>query len=144
MGQRAMLILVLCIVVVGEGVVLGARALGVGKYPKNLDIVFRDALSIVADIQVWKLKPPEVDGGLRVDGFEGISFRSLHYSHRLFSKRVHRTEYGCYQLETIGERHHAVLTISAPTCAEKDYIAHVIVRGLGPGDLDWQRLPPMP
>lgn len=144
MGQQPMLILILSIVLVGGSVVVGAHALGGENHPKNREIVFEDALSIVADIQLWKLKPAELDGGLRVEGFKGITFRALRYSHLPLSKRVHRTDNGCYQIQTLGEDHHAALIISSPSCAVKDYVAHVFIRGMEPGDVEWQHTPKTP
>ena len=142
MGQQPMLLLVLSIVFVGGVVVVGAHAFGAINHPENREIVFADASSIVADVQLWKLKPAELGGGFGVEGFEGITFRSLGYKHTLFSKRVYRTDSGCYQIQTRGEDHHALLIISSPSCASQDYVAHVIVRGMEPADRDWQYTPP--
>ena len=142
MGQQQLLLLVLSIVVVGATVILGVHALDGGKQQKDRSIVFQEALSIVAEMKMWKLKPSELGGGAETEGFKHITFRRLKYSHVLLSNRVHRSENGCYRIDTAGEEHHAVLTIYAPSCAAKDYVAHVVVRGLGPDDLDWQHAPP--
>ena len=142
MGQQQLLLLVLSIVVVGAVVIVGVHALGGGKLQKNHGVVFQEALSIISEVKIWKLKPSELGGGAETEGFKHITFRRLKYSHVLLSKRVHRSESGCYRIDTIGEAHYAVLTISSPSCAATDYVAHVIMRGLGPGDLDWRHTPP--
>ncbi len=142
MGQQQLLVLVFSIVVVGGIVIVGTYAIRGETQLQNRDFVFRDAFSIITDVQLWKLKPLEIGGGLGAEGFKGITFRNLGYSHILLSNRVHRTDYGCYQLQTTREDHHALLLISSPSCAIGDYVAHVVIRGLGPDNLDWQHAPP--
>lgn len=142
MGQQQLLSLVLCIVVVGATVVAGAHVFGWEKKPKSHDLAFQEALVMVLDIQMWKLTPARIGGGAAAHGFENLTFRKLDYSHVLLSNRVHKTENGCYRIHTTGEAQHAVLTLSSPSCAARDYIAHVIIRGPDPGDLAWQHVPP--
>jgi hypothetical protein len=31
--------------------------------------------------------------------------------------------------------------LSGPSCAHNDFVARVVVKGSGPGDLDWQHTP---
>ena len=82
-----MLVLVFSIVFVGGAVVVGAHAFGAINHPENREIVFGDALSIVADVQLWKLKPAELGGGFGAEGFKGITFRSLGYSKSLSARQ---------------------------------------------------------
>lgn len=142
MGQQQLLSLVLCIVIVGATVVAGAHVFGWQKHPHNHDRAFQEALTIVTDIQLWKIAPGRFGGGAEVQGFEDLTFRQLDYSHVLLSNRVHKTENGCFRIHTTGEQQYAVLTISSPSCSARDYVAHVIIRGADPGDLAWQYVPP--
>jgi hypothetical protein len=141
MGQQQLLLLVFGIVLAGGAVVAGAHALEGANQPTSHDSVFQEALAIVADLQVWKLKPYQVGGGAAVRGFDHVSFRSIGYSHTLLSNRVHKTDQGCYMLRTIGPGHHAELTISAPSCAAKHFVARVVVRGRTAADIDWYHEP---
>jgi len=142
MAQQQLLWLVFGIVVVGATVVAGTHVLGGPARDEDHTPAFQEALGIVSEIQLWKLKPSEVGGGYGADGFDPLTFRKLGYPHVILSNRVYKSEKGCYKLHTLGAENHAVLTLSSPSCGIKDYIAHVIVRGPGPGDLTWLHVPP--
>ena len=104
-------------------------------------MVLQEALEIVGGLQAWKQKPVVLGGGSGARGFRNVTFKTLEYRHTLLSKRVYKTEVGCYMLRTTGEEPHVELILSAPSCARSDFVSRVTVRGPGPGDLDWQHTP---
>ena len=139
MGQQQLLLLVLSIVLVGGAVVAGTHTLIDAKTTHNVDFVVGEALSIVQDLQDWKQKDYFLGGGDLVQGFDRVTFGSLGYPYTLLSNRVYKSDVGCYVLRNVGPRRDAELSISAPSCSERDFVARVIISGTGPGDLDWQR-----
>ncbi|MFQ5572201.1 MAG: hypothetical protein ACE5G0_21200 [Rhodothermales bacterium] len=141
MGQQQLLVLIFFIVLIGGVVVAGAHAVDGGKRGNNRGIVFQEALGIVSEVQLWKFKPAQVGGGNGKVGFAGINFRKLHYPHSLLSNRVYKTDFACYTIRTITEEQHAEIIISAPSCSMNDFVARVVVKGTGPGDLDWLHTP---
>ena len=142
MAQQQLLTLVFSIVVVGALVVAGAYALQGSQAQNQRTMVIQEALRIVADAQAWKQELARLGGGSGVYGFRHMTFKTLGYPHALLSNRVYKTEYGCYMLRTVGETPHVELIFSAPSCSVSDFVSRVIVRGPGPGDLDWQHTPP--
>lgn len=139
MGQQQLLLLVFGIVLVGGAVVMGAHAFGEVKPVENRAIVFQEGLAVVHALQRWKQTPTVAGGGANLVGFERVNFRSLGISHTMLSNRVHKTDFGCYILTTRGEQDYAELTISAPSCSERDFVTRVVVRGPTAADLDWMR-----
>lgn len=139
MGQQPFLILSFCIVLVGGLVVLGAHFQEQSNTGENRDFVIEEALSIVNHIQEWKAVPTRFGGAADTTGFAGLTFPKLGYRPTLLSKRVYKTESGCYALRTIGPKHQAVLTISAPSCSPNDYMMRAIIEGPTSGDLYWER-----
>ncbi len=141
MGQQQLLLLVFGIVVVGALVVMGAYAFNQGRTSNHRAMVFQEALQVVGDLQAWKQKPVVLGGGSRARGFRNVTFKTLEYRYTLLSNRVYKTEIGCYMLRTTGDEPHVELILSAPSCAQSDFVSRVTVRGPGPGDLDWQHTP---
>ena len=139
MGQQQLLILVFGIVLVGGVVVAGIHALDAPKMVENRAIVFQEGLAIVDALQRWKRKPSVAGGGANLVGFDLVNFGEVGISYALLSKRVHKTDYACYVLRTIGPENFAEVMISAPSCAPEDYVARAIVRGPTAADLDWVR-----
>ena len=142
MGQQQLLFLVFGIVVVGAVVVAGVYVLKDGRTLHHRNMVIREALQVVGDVQAWKQKPVLLGGGAGVRGFRNVTFKTLGYPHTLLSNRVYKTEYGCYMLRTTGDEPHVELIFSAPSCSLSDFVTRVTVRGPGPGDLDWQHTLP--
>ncbi len=142
MGQKLLLLLVFGIVVVGALVVMGAYAFNQGRTSNHRVIVLQEALQIVGELQAWKQTPVVLGGGSGARGFRNVTFKTLEYRHTLLSKRVYKTEVGCYMLRTSGDEPNVELILSAPSCARSDFVSRVTVRGPGPGDLDWQHTPP--
>lgn len=139
MGQQQLLIQVFAIVLVGGLVVAGTHALSGSESRNSHEIVIRDALAIVHDLQTWKRVPVLLGGADGIDGFGRVDFSTLGYQHTLLSKRVYKTDHACYMLRPVGPDRHAEVRIYAPSCAERDFVARVVVGGPGPGDLDWSR-----
>ncbi len=142
MGQQQLLLLVFGIVLIGGLVVAGAHALEGGKPASNRGMVFQEALAIVADLQAWKRKPTTLGGGANVPGFDFVDFEQLGYRHTWLSNRVYKTDFACYALRTVAASRAVEVKISAPSCAKNHFVARVLVRGTGPGDLDWRHEPP--
>ena len=142
MGQQQLLFLVFGIVVVGAIVVAGAYVLKDGRTSNDRVMVFQEALQVVGDVQAWKQKPVVLGGGAGLRGFRNVTFKTLGYPHMLLSNRVYKTDYGCYILRTTGDEPDVELIFSAPSCSLSDFVTRVTVRGPGPGDLDWQHIPP--
>jgi hypothetical protein len=137
MGQQQLLLLMLSIVLIGGIVVAGAHSMGGAKPTKNTGFIIQEALSIVQDLQDWKQKDYFLGGGDIVSGFDRVSFASLGYTHTLLSNRVHKSDVACYVLRNVGPERNVELTISSPSCSERDYRARVLISGTGPGDLEW-------
>ncbi len=141
MGQQQLLLLVFLIVCVGALTVLGAYAFRDQKGLEGRHQVVQEALQVVADLQTWKRVPVALGGGNGRDGFSTITFATLGYSHTLLSNRVYKTDYGCYQLQTVGEAQHVELSFSSPSCTRGDFMARVVISGTEPGDLVWHQTP---
>ena len=119
----------------------GAHVTEAGNSANKRGMVFQEALNIVSNIQLWKLGTTTRKGDSESIGFEGLTFRSLGFSHTFLSKRVYKTDFACYMIRTTGEQEHAELSFFAPSCSKKDFVARVIIQGTNPGDLDWLHTP---
>lgn len=136
-----MLLLVFGIVSVGALVTMGAYGYRAHAGVENRSQVFPEGFQIIADLQQWKQTPAIRDGGRERPGFINVTFETLGYPRTLLSNRVYKTENGCYKLQPVGEEPYVELTLSAPSCAHSDFVARVVIKGAGPGDLDWQPTP---
>lgn len=137
MGQQQLLLLILSIILVGGAVVAGAHVFERVESSENRGLVFHEALSIVQDLQDWKQHDYFLGGGNGVLGFDRVTFGTLGYSYTLLSNRVHKTDVACYVLRNVGSHRDIELTILAPSCSERDFVARVIVSGIGPEHLAW-------
>lgn len=79
MGQQQLMIIVMATIVSMASVAMGLQAFAEGQRKANADAMLDDALSIVADVQAWRLQPTAMGGG-QGSALDGFSLTSIKYS----------------------------------------------------------------
>lgn len=78
MGQQQLMVIVMGIVVAMGATAMGLQAFQEGQRKANIDAMMDDAIIISGDIQVWRLQPEPLGGGMGTE-LDGFSLSSIKY-----------------------------------------------------------------